>query len=65
METRTSGESGSKYLLLRAAMSAERKLPKRVPGRGNSQAMALRLKVEGNGGVDWARHRRLLGQGKR
>ena len=46
-------------------MLAERKLLKRVPGGGNSQAMVLRLKVGGNGSVDWGRPCRFLGQGKR
>ena len=46
-------------------MSAERKLPENVPGGGNSQAVVLRLKVGGNGGVGWARPCRFLGQGKR
>lgn len=65
METRASGESGSEGLLRGAALSAERKLLERVPAGGNSQAVALRLKVGGHGRVDWARPRRFLGPGER
>lgn len=65
VESRTSGESGSEGLPRGAALSAERKLLERVPAGGNSQAVALRLKVGGRGGVDWARPRRFLGPGER